>query len=100
MKLVFQITAAIIIAGLFFWVCGMALTAGAIHGFADSLPGTTATAPPKPDAHQAAQAQYDRWNAETDREAARERAQAARCVVRTADGRELHCDPAGPFTPR
>ena len=33
-------------------------------------------------------------------EAARERAQKARCMIRKADGTVLYCDPIGPFTPR
>lgn len=104
MKLVVQIAAGIVLGAFCLWVFGMAITAGALHSLASSLPLLAATpsprAPTPSPAQPYSQAQLDQWNAETDAEAAREDAQAARCIVHTADGRTLFCDPLGPFTPR
>lgn len=101
MKLVLKIAAGIVVAMIFLWVCGLVLTAGALKAASESLPqlATSPAAVPVP-IRQYSQAQMNRWNAQTDAEAVRERAQEQRCTVMTADGRELHCDPHGPFTPR
>ena len=105
MKLALQISAGILIAAAILWMVSRVVGGAALQALADSVNAQIA-AHPQPAATQTTssapytQAQMDRWNAETDAEETRERRQEARCVVRTAAGRELHCDPRGPFTPR
>jgi hypothetical protein len=104
MKLALQIAAGILIASLILWVGGMLFGVAALTAFSKSLPTFPATQHAHTDTSLKpapyTQQQMDRWNAETDAEEVRERAQAARCTVRTADGRVLHCDSGGPLSPR
>lgn len=102
MKLALQIAAGILIASGILWLGGMALTAGAIQAVDESLqPVLKAASASAQESAARAQARLDQQHAEKmARAATRERQQAARCVVHTADGRDLHCDPRGPLTPR
>lgn len=102
MRLALQIAAGILIACGFLWLAGLVLTAGAVQAFDDSLkPVLTAALTSAQESTVRAQARLEQQHAEeVAKVSTREREQAARCVVHTTDGRELHCDPRGPLTPR
>ena len=102
MKLALEIAAGILIACGVLWLGGMVLTAGAVQALDESLqPAIKAAAASAQESAARTQARIDQQHAqEAVRATTREREQAARCVVHTVDGRDLHCDPRGSLTPR
>jgi hypothetical protein len=99
MKLSLQVAAGIIVASLFFWIIGMAFTAGIVHEAGSFFSREIHQA------QQTAAAQQRRFTIEheeqqqqlADERAERKRAALeadfARCTVTKADGTVYHCDP-------
>lgn len=102
MKLAFQIAAGILIASGVLWLGSIVVMGAAVQTVLNTVPPALQPRPALPNASSEALARElaARQNAALDAEQARQRAQQARCTVVTADGRELHCDPGDPFTPR
>jgi hypothetical protein len=101
MKLILQIAAGIVVACGVLWLGSLVVMGAALQTFDSTLKQL-----PVPSSVQAvspslgAEREQAERQARFDAEQARQQAQAARCSVKTADGRLLHCDPRGPLTPR